>query len=120
LHSLRAPASIELNGSFYALQKPESYSAWLRRHRRIHFSTKAIATSRTFGAARYRRTVANVFASGVLNRGKTGPFLWQFRSFRYDAERVEHFSAAAHDTEQALELARHCDPDGGAQRAGHR
>jgi uncharacterized protein YecE (DUF72 family) len=111
----RALPSIELNGSFYALQKPESYSAWYEATPPdFIFSTKG---NRYITHIQRLRDIdvplANVFASGVLNlRQKLGPFLWQFPpSFRYDAERVEHFlSLLPHDTEQALELARHCDP----------
>jgi uncharacterized protein YecE (DUF72 family) len=110
----RALPSIELNGSFYALQKPESYNAWYEATPPdFIFSTKG---NRYITHIQRLRDIdvplANVFASGVLNlREKLGPFLWQFPpSFRYDAERVDHFlSLLPHDTEQALELARHCD-----------
>jgi uncharacterized protein YecE (DUF72 family) len=111
----RALPSIELNGSFYALQTSKSYSAWYQATPPdFVFSTKG---NRTITHIQRLRNIevplANVFASGVLNlREKLGPFLWQFPpSFRYDAERVEHFlSLLPHDTEQALELARRCDP----------
>ncbi|MFD2272491.1 DUF72 domain-containing protein [Undibacterium arcticum] len=111
----RALPSIELNGSFYALQRPESYAAWYEAtppgfifsHKGNRYITH-IQRLRDIGGP-----LANVFASGVFNlREKLGPFLWQFPpSFRYDAERVEHFlSLLPHDTEEALELARHCEP----------
>jgi uncharacterized protein YecE (DUF72 family) len=111
----RALPSIELNGSFYALQRPESYAAWYEAtppgfifsHKGNRYITHIQRLRDIEGP------LANVFASGVFNlREKLGPFLWQFPpSFRYDAERVEHFlSLLPHDTEQALELARHCEP----------
>src|SRR5437899_1112282 len=111
----RALPSIEINGSFYALQRPESYAAWYEAtppgfifsHKGNRYITHIRRLSDIEGP------LANVFASGVFNlREKLGPFLWQFPpSFRYDAERVEHFlSLLPHDTEQALELARHCGP----------
>ncbi|RXZ38434.1 DUF72 domain-containing protein [Oxalobacteraceae bacterium CAVE-383] len=111
----RALPTIELNGSFYALQRPSSYAAW-------HAATPpgfvfSVKGNRMITHIRRLRDIetplANVFASGVFNlREKLGPFLWQFPpSFRYDAERVEHFlGLLPRDTAQALELARHCDP----------
>jgi uncharacterized protein YecE (DUF72 family) len=107
----RVLPTIEINGSFYALQRPESYSAWY----------KATPTGFVFSVKGNRyithilrlrdieKPLANVFASGVFNlRDKLGPFLWQFPpSFRYDPELVEYFlSLLPHDSEQALKLAR--------------
>ncbi|AEK61202.1 DUF72 domain-containing protein [Collimonas fungivorans] len=111
----RALPSIELNGSFYALQRPESYSAWYQAtppgfvfsHKGNRFITHIQRLRDIEGP------LANVFASGVFNlREKLGPFLWQLPpSFRYDAELVEHFlSLLPHDTEQGLALARRREP----------
>ncbi|MDB5775497.1 MAG: hypothetical protein JWP38_1630 [Herbaspirillum sp.] len=111
----RALPTIELNGSFYALQRPESYAAWYEAtppgfvfsHKGNRYITHIKRLRDIEGP------LANVFASGVFNlREKLGPFLWQFPpSFRYDAELTEHFlSLLPPDTEQALELARHCEP----------
>lgn len=110
----RALPSIELNGSFYALQRPASYAAWYEAtppgfvfsHKGNRYITH-VRRLRDIDAA-----LANVFASGVLRlRDKLGPFLWQFPpSFQFDAERVEHFlSLLPHDTEQAQALARQCE-----------
>jgi uncharacterized protein YecE (DUF72 family) len=110
----RALPSIELNGSFYALQRPASYAAWYQAtppdfvfsHKGNRYITH-VRRLRDIDAA-----LANVFASGVFQlREKLGPFLWQFPpSFQFDAERVEHFlSLLPHDTEQALTLARQCE-----------
>jgi uncharacterized protein YecE (DUF72 family) len=111
----RALPSIELNGAFYALQRPASYAAWYEAtppgfvfsHKGNRYITHTLRLRAIDGA------LANVFASGVFNlREKLGPFLWQFPpSFRYDAALVEHFlRLLPHDTEQALTLARRCEP----------
>jgi uncharacterized protein YecE (DUF72 family) len=111
----RALPSIEINGSFYALQRPASYAAWydatppgfIFSHKGNRYITHILRLRDV------ETPLANVFASGVFNlREKLGPFLWQFPpSFRYDAELVEHFlSLLPHDTEQALALARRCEP----------
>jgi uncharacterized protein YecE (DUF72 family) len=113
----RALPTIELNGSFYALQRPTSYAAWYAATPPgFIFSQKGNRYVTHIQRLRDIETpLANVFASGVFNlREKLGPFLWQFPpSFRYDteqAERIEHFlSLLPRDTEQALTLARHCD-----------
>ena len=111
----RALPSIELNGSFYALQRPESYANWYAATPPgFVFSTKG---NRFITHIQRLRDIdgplANVFASGVFNlKEKLGPFLWQFPpSFRYDAELVEHFlSLLPHDTGSALLLAQQCEP----------
>lgn len=111
----RALSSIELNGSFYALQKPESYAAWYdATPAGFVFSHKG---NRYITHTRRLRDIdgplANVFASGVFNlKEKLGPFLWQFPpNFKFDAELVEHFlSMLPHDSEAAEALARHCEP----------
>ncbi len=101
-YASRALPSIELNGSFYALQRPQSYAAWYAAtppdfvfsHKGNRFITHVKRLRDIDGA------LANVFASGVFNlRDKLGPFLWQFPpSFRYDAALVEHFSACCRTT----------------------
>lgn len=111
----RALPTIEINGSFYALQKPSSYAAWYEAtppgfvfsHKGNRYITHILRLDGIDGA------LANVFASGVFAlREKLGPFLWQFPpSFRFDAERVEHvLSLLPHDTEEALALARRHEP----------
>lgn len=108
----RALPSIEINGSFYSLQRPESYAAWYEAtppgfvfsHKGNRFITHTLRLRDVDPA------LANVFASGVLNlREKLGPFLWQFPpNFRFDPEPMEHFlSMLPHDTDAAVELASH-------------
>lgn len=78
--------SVELNGSFYSLQRPESYQRW--RSEVPEGFVFAVKGSRyVTHMLRLRNTdaaVANFFASGVLALGPTlGPILWQL------PERVE-------------------------------
>jgi uncharacterized protein YecE (DUF72 family) len=111
----RALPTIEINGSFYSLQRPASYQAWydatppdfMFSHKGNRYITHILRLREPDGA------LANVFASGVLAlREKLGPFLWQFPpSFKFDPELVEHFlSLLPHDTDEALELAKQHEP----------
>jgi uncharacterized protein YecE (DUF72 family) len=110
----RALPTIEINGSFYSLQHPQSYERWYRATPAgFVFSIKG---SRYITHMRRLRDVevplANFFASGLFNlREKLGPILWQFPpNFRYDRERLERFFALLpRDTEEALALARSRD-----------
>lgn len=111
----RALPSIELNGSFYALQRPDSYRAWYEAtpkgfvfsHKGNRYITHILRLRDIDGP------LANVLASGVFNlRDKLGPFLWQFPpNFKFDPEPMEHFlSILPHDTEAGLALARRHEP----------
>jgi uncharacterized protein YecE (DUF72 family) len=114
-YASRMVTSIEINGSFYALQKPESYAAWYAATPPgFVFSVKG---NRFITHTRRLREIdgplANVLASGVFNlREKLGPFLWQFPpNFPFDPERMEHFlSLLPHDTDAGLALARQYEP----------
>ena len=106
--------TIEINGSFYSLQRPESYAAW-------HAETPpgfvfAVKGSRYITHMLKLRNVdaalANFFASGVLRlRDKLGPILWQFPpQLGFDAERFAAFFAMLpRDTAAALALAERHD-----------
>ena len=110
----RAVNSIEINGSFYALQRPERYVQWYNETPPgFVFSVKA---PRFITHIKRLRDVhipmANFFASGVLElKEKLGPILWQFPpSFKFDAELFEHFlEQLPHTTAQAVALARQHD-----------
>lgn len=89
--------SIELNGSFYSLQRPESYQRWRAdTPQDFIFSVKG---SRFVTHMRRLKEVepalANFFAQGLLAlEEKLGPILWQFPpSMKFDAERFEDFFA---------------------------
>jgi uncharacterized protein YecE (DUF72 family) len=104
-------SSIEINGSFYSLQRPESYAAWYAQTPAgFKFAVKG---GRFITHMRKLREVeeplANFLASGLFNlREKLGPILWQLPpSFKYDRARLEPFLALLpHDTEAACRLAR--------------
>jgi uncharacterized protein YecE (DUF72 family) len=73
--------SIEINGSFYSLQRPESYRSWYAATPPdFVFSVKG---GRFITHMKKLRDIegplANFFASGVLElKEKLGPILWQF------------------------------------------
>jgi uncharacterized protein YecE (DUF72 family) len=87
--------SIELNGTFYSLQRPESFARWYdETPRDFVFSIKG---SRYVTHMRRLLQVdiplANFFAQGLLRlREKLGPILWQFPpSFKCDIPRFDVF-----------------------------
>lgn len=91
----RAVNSIEINGSFYALQTPERYQSWHDdTPDDFVFSVKAprfITHIRRLKDVEH--PIANFFASGVLHlKKKLGPILWQLPpSFKFDPELFEAF-----------------------------
>lgn len=106
--------SIEVNGTFYSLQRPSSYAAWAEQTP-DDFVLSIKAPSYITHRLRLRDAqtpVANFFASGVLRLGrKLGPILWQLPPFfRYDAARLDaFFRLLPHDSEAAATLARRHD-----------
>ena len=114
-YASRELASIEINGTFYALQTPKSFATWAEdTPDEFVFSVKAPRYMTHILRLREAATpLANFMASGLLRLGpKLGPILWQMPpSFRFDAETIEAFLALLpHDTEAAAELAaRHDD-----------
>jgi len=106
--------TIELNGSFYSLQRPESFSRWhAETPQDFTFSVKG---SRYITHMRRLRDVeaplANFFAQGLLRFGaKLGPILWQFPpNFKFEPEVLEAFFELLPRTQmQAAELARKHD-----------
>jgi uncharacterized protein YecE (DUF72 family) len=91
----RQVSSIEINGSFYSLQRPESYRAWAAETPEDFVF--AVKGGRFITHLKQLRDVetplANFFASGVLALGgKLGPLLWQLPPrMRFDAARLEAF-----------------------------
>lgn len=111
-YASRQLTSIEINGSFYSLQRPAYYARWRdATPRGFVFAVKApryITHVRRLRQA--EEGLANFFASGVLClRDKLGPVLWQLPpSLRYREEVLEAFlEQLPADTEQAAALARH-------------
>ena len=87
--------SVEINGSFYSLQRPSSYRTW----------AGSVPTDFVFAVKGSRfishmkkltdieTPLANFFASGVLALGsQLGPILWQFpATFAFDRGRMDAF-----------------------------
>ncbi|MDN5754059.1 MAG: DUF72 domain-containing protein [Nitrosospira sp.] len=110
-YASRALRTIEINGTFYSLQKPESFERWY--HDTPPGFVFSVKGARYITHMRRLRDVdgplANFFASGIFNlREKLGPILWQFPpTFRYDPERLRRFfELLPRDTAEALTLAR--------------
>lgn len=103
--------SIEVNGSFYSLQRPANWIRWRDgTPDDFVFSVKGprfLTHIKRLGDIEL--PLANFLASGVLALGpKLGPLLWQLPpNLRYDPELIEAFLARLpRTTAQALELAR--------------
>ncbi len=102
--------TIEINGSFYSLQRPEYYAAWrdatpegfvfaVKAHKRITHEKRL---------KEVEDSLANFLASGLFElHDKLGPILWQFPPMLpFKPERFEAFFAQLpHDTEHAAEIA---------------
>jgi uncharacterized protein YecE (DUF72 family) len=105
--------SVELNGSFYSLQRPESYLSWAEQTPADFVF--AVKGSRYITHLLKLRNVevalANFFASGVLALGrKLGPILWQFPAqLGFDGRFAEFIERLPRDTERAAELAEQHD-----------
>lgn len=103
--------TIELNGSFYSLQRPQSFKQW-------HDETPddfvfAVKGSRylthMLKLTNAEKPLANFFAQGVLRLGKKlGPILWQFPpQFAFNPEKLQSFfDLLPHRHSQAAALAR--------------
>ena len=103
--------SIEINGSFYSLQRPSSYAAWAgQTPDDFVFAVKGSRyITHMLKLGEVETALANFFASGVLALGaKLGPVLWQLpETFRFDAERLAgFFSRLPRTTFAAAEVAR--------------
>jgi uncharacterized protein YecE (DUF72 family) len=106
--------TLEINGSFYALQRPTSYRGWFEQTPpEFVFAVKA---PRFITHMKKLRDVdvplANFFASGILALGaKLGPVLWQLPpTLPFEADRMrEFFAVLPHSTTEAAWLARRHD-----------
>lgn len=110
----RALPTIELNGSFYALQRPSSYQQWYAQTPAdFVFSVKATRyITHILRLQNIEKPMANFFASGLLAlKEKLGPILWQFPpSFRFDAVLFEDFlKLLPQKSEAAAKLAQNRD-----------
>ncbi|MEX1181900.1 MAG: DUF72 domain-containing protein [Gemmatimonadota bacterium] len=106
--------AIEINGTFYSLQRPHNFADW--RDRTPDDFCFAVKGSQFITHMKQlrdaERPLANFFASGVLRlEEKLGPILWQFSDrMRYDRERFERFLELLPKSERsASRLARRHD-----------
>ncbi len=109
-YASRRLRTIEINGSFYSLQRPESYARWAAETPAdFLFAVKGPRfVTHMKKLAGVEAPLANFFASGVLALGaKLGPVLWQLPpTLGYDAERLARFFALLpRTTGAAAELA---------------
>ncbi|PYI90981.1 MAG: DUF72 domain-containing protein [Verrucomicrobia bacterium] len=90
--------SIEINGSFYSLQRPSSYQRW-------HAETPPGFVFSVKGA----RFITHM--KKLCLREKLGPILWQFPpNFGWNPERfTEFFELLPRDTREAVKLAKRHD-----------
>ena len=96
-HASRNLTSIEINGTFYRTQKPESFRKWAdETPDDFVFSVKGpqFATNRRV-LAEAGESIERFFASGVLElKAKLGPIFWQIKPFKkFEAEDVAAFLA---------------------------
>ena len=106
--------TIEINGTFYSLQRPSTFQVWAdRTPEDFVFSVKA---SRYVTHMRRLREIevplANFFASGILKLGdKLGPILWQFPpNFKYSPALLDDFlRLLPKNTGEAVQLGKQHD-----------
>jgi uncharacterized protein YecE (DUF72 family) len=105
--------SLEINGSFYSLQRPESYASWAAQTPAdFVFSVKGSRyITHLLKLRNIETALANFFASGVLAlERKLGPILWQFPpQLGFDGRFEEFIEQLPRDTERAAELAERHD-----------
>jgi len=91
----RAVHTVEINGSHYSLQSPDSFQAW---HDAVPadfvFAVKGpryLTHMLRFRGEKMETGLANFFASGIFRlRDKLGPILWQFPpTYRFEPEAFE-------------------------------
>jgi uncharacterized protein YecE (DUF72 family) len=106
--------TIELNGSFYSLQRPEYYERW--REQVPPTFVVAVKGSRynthMLRLSGDETALANYFASGVLAlEHKLGPLLWQLPpTLKLDERRLDEFlELLPRSTKEAGDLARRHD-----------
>jgi len=110
-YASRQVDTIEINGTHYSLQRPESFARWYDETPESFIF--AVKGSRYITHLKQLKDIetplANFFASGVLRlEDKLGPFLWQFSPrFKFDPSRLESFFALLpRDSEAAAALAK--------------
>ena len=107
-------STIEINGTFYCLQRPASFDSWAAATPEdFVFSIKGSRyITHMLKLRNAEQALANFFASGVLGLGpKLGPILWQFPpQFRFHPDVLEaFFQLLPQTTAEAAVLARRHD-----------
>jgi len=113
-YASRRFSTIEINGSFYALQTPGAYARWHdETPDDFVFSVKGGRYITHMLRLRNCATaLANFFASGIANLGeKLGPILWQLPpSYAFDRAALDaFFRELPRDSDEASALARRHD-----------
>jgi len=106
--------TVEINGTFYSLQTPDSFGRWAEATPDdFVFAVKGPRFLTHMKRLREPEApLANFMASGLLKLGrKLGPILWQFPpNFRFEPERLDaFFDLLPRDTEQVARLGRRHD-----------
>ena len=113
-HASNTFRSIEINGTFYSLQRPGTFEKWAAETPEdFVFSVKAPRFITHIKRLRDAKApVANFMASGIFRlRAKLGPILWQLPpNFKFNAGVLEDFfKLLPHDTDAASALAKKHD-----------
>ncbi|WP_348268164.1 DUF72 domain-containing protein [Edaphobacter paludis] len=107
--------TVEINGTFYSLQRPQSFAAWASETPEdMVFSLKGSRyITHMLKLRNCQVPLANYFGSGMLALGKKfGPVLWQFPpQMKYERDRfAAFFQLLPRSLKQAAALARrHAD-----------
>ena len=107
-------STIEINGTFYSLQRPSSFVRWAAATPDdFVFSVKGSRfITHMLRLRNVEQALANFFASGLLLLGpKLGPILWQFSpDFAFNASLLESFfQLLPQSTTEAAQLGRSHD-----------
>lgn len=110
-YASRAVSSIEINGTFYSLQRPKTFQNWYdQTPENFQYSVKAPQfMTHVLRLKEIEEPLANFFASGLLClKQKLGPILWQFPPFVVlKDDRFEKFiEMLPHDSKAAAKLAK--------------
>jgi uncharacterized protein YecE (DUF72 family) len=110
----KAFRSVEINGTFYSLKKPENFQKWAAETPDgFVFAVKGPRfITHMLRLKEIETPLANFFASGIFRlKGKLGPILWQLPPhLPFNPERIEQFlRLLPQDTEKAAAIARRHD-----------
>jgi uncharacterized protein YecE (DUF72 family) len=113
-YASRAFRSIEINGTFYSLKRPEHFERWAAdTPDDFVFAVKGPRyLTHMLRLRGIEAALANFFASGIFRLGpKLGPILWQLPpNLSFDAARLEaFFKLLPRNSEQAASIAKNHD-----------